>query len=222
MQVRLGRGAGAIRVDHRQLGAAPLARPGDVAHDVDLGRDRVAAPHHDQVGLGDLARVDAAFHPDAGEPSGIGQRVAYGAVLARVALDVAQPLDAVALHQAHGAGIEVGPHRLRRVALLGPGQALGHRVEGIVPGDRPERLVPAALVADPAQRRRQPVRVVYPLGIAGDLGAHHADGVAVGRGAAHPADGVRIEPLDLERAGARTVVRTHRRQDLDGGVQGHG
>ena len=40
-----------------------------------------------------------------------------GLVLPRVAHDVAQSVDAVALHQAHGAGVVVGPDRLGAIRL---------------------------------------------------------------------------------------------------------
>ena len=61
----LGR-AGAVGIDDDQLRAALLPGVGDVGHHVDLGRDGIAAPDDDQVGLGDLARVDAALRADAG------------------------------------------------------------------------------------------------------------------------------------------------------------
>ncbi len=68
----LGR-AGAVGIDDDELGAALLFRRRDMGHHVDLGRDRVAAPDDDQVGFGDLARIDAAFRADPGEPAGIGE-----------------------------------------------------------------------------------------------------------------------------------------------------
>ena len=40
-------------------------------------------------------------------------------MLARIAHHMAQAVDAVALHQPHGAGVEIGPHRLGAVPLLG-------------------------------------------------------------------------------------------------------
>ncbi len=61
----LGAG-GAVGVDDDELGAALPAGRRDVAHHVDLGRDRVAAPDDDQVGFGDLAPVDAALDADPG------------------------------------------------------------------------------------------------------------------------------------------------------------
>ena len=46
----LGR-AGAVGVDHDQLRPALLPGAGDVAHQVDVGVDRVGAPDHDQIGV---------------------------------------------------------------------------------------------------------------------------------------------------------------------------
>ena len=66
----LGR-RGAVGIDNDEHGAAFLPRRCDVGHHVDLRRDRIAAPDHDEVGFGDLAPVDAALRPDPGEPAGI-------------------------------------------------------------------------------------------------------------------------------------------------------
>ena len=116
MQVRRRRGRRAIRIDHHQFRSALFPRACDVRHHVDLGGDGIAAPHHDQVRLRHLARIDAAALADAGLPAGFRQRGADGEVLPRVAHDVAQPVDAVALHQAHRAGIVERPDRFCRRA----------------------------------------------------------------------------------------------------------
>ena len=222
VHVRLFGRAGAVGVDHDQLRAAAAARPGDVGHHVDLGVHRVAAPHDDQVGILHLARIDAVFDADPGEPAGVGQRVAEGRVLARPAHGVAQPVDAVALHQPHGAGVEIGPDRLAAPFLGGRLQPVSDLVERLVPADRREGVDAVALRPDAAQRPGQARRMVDPLGIARDLGADHAGGIVVALRAVDPADGVRIEPLDIERAGARTVVRAGRGDDPRFHIKGRG
>ena len=58
--------------------------------------------------------------------------------------------------------------------------------------------------------------MMHALGVARDLGADHARRVVVVRRAAHAADGVVVEHLDLERAGRRAVVRTGGGADPDG------
>src|SRR5713101_6286155 len=120
---------------------------------------------------------------------------------------VAQAMDAVALHQPHGAGVVMRPHRLRPVAPRGLGEGLGDAVERLVPGDRHERCDPYPLVADAAQRRLETLRVVLPLGIARDLGADHARRIGMILAAVDPSDRPRVEPLHLERAGARAIMR---------------
>ena len=214
MQVGLlGRG-GAVGVDHHELGAALLPGTGDVGHQVDVGVDRVGAPDHDQIGvLGDLGRRHAPAPPVAGLEAGVGEHDADGALEARVALDVGQPLDAVALHQAHGPGIPVGPDRLGTVALLDAQQVGGDLVQRVVPGDPPE--VSRALLAGALQGEAQPVGMVVALLVAGDLGADHARGERVALRAPDLAEPAVGQPLDLERAHRRAVVRA------DGGVEGH-
>src|SRR4051812_14794492 len=45
-----------------------------------------------------------------------------------------------------------------------------------------------------------------PFGIAGDLGADHAIGIAVGGGAPHLADAVGRQPFHFQGAGARAIM----------------
>ena len=189
--------------DHERR-APRLPRLGDVGHDVDLGRRRIAAPDDDQVRLRHLARIAAHISADTGPPAVAGKARADGLVLPRVAHDVAQAVDPVALHQAHGAGVVVGPDRLAAVRLRGADEGIGDQVERIVPADGSEFA--GALLAGALQRLREAPRVVHALGIARDLGADHARGVVVLPRASDGADPVRREPLDLQRAGRRAVV----------------
>ena len=53
-------GAGVIDVNHRELGAAGFPRDAHMGHHVHLRVHRIAAPHHDEVGLLHLAGVNAA------------------------------------------------------------------------------------------------------------------------------------------------------------------
>ena len=210
----LGR-AGAVGIDHDQLGAALLGAHG-VGHDVDLGVHRVAAPDHHQLGmLVDLAHVGAALGADAGDPAGVRQRHADGREPARVLHRMAQPVDAVALHQPHRAGVVVRPHRLAAVLARLGDELLGDDVERVGPRDLGE--LPGPLGAGPAQRLHQPVGMVDALGVARDLLADHPGGVVVAHRAAHPADAPGIQPLDIQRAGAGAVVRADRGHDGDAG-----
>ena len=139
---------------------------------------------------------------------------------------MAQPVDAVAHDEAHGAGIVVGPDRLGAVAALGRQHGLGGDVEGVVPGDALELAsrywaLARALGALAAQGVHQPVGVMHALGVARDLGADDARRVAVVLGAVQTADAVAAEQLDIERAGRRAVVRTGRVADGELGVGVH-
>ena len=113
------------------------ARDG-VGHHVDLGVDRVGAPDHHQIGLRHFARIDAGDGAGAGGKAGIGRVDADRGMEAGIFLGVAQPVDAVAHHQAHGAGVVVRPHGFGAVALLGLQEFLGDQIERVVPGDRRE------------------------------------------------------------------------------------
>jgi hypothetical protein len=97
-------------------------------------------------------------------------------------------------------------------------EPFGDLVQRLVPGN----LAPAtlALGADPPQWPRQPLGMVDALGIARHLLADDAGRVGIVLGAAHAPDGVRIDDLDVERAGRRAVVRAHGARDAlgDGAV----
>src|SRR5215831_1455528 len=72
----------------------------------------------------------------------------------RIAHRVAQPVEAVALHQSHRARVIIGPHRLGAVALCCPRQLFGDLVERVLPGNRHESRRADALLANPPQRPR--------------------------------------------------------------------
>ncbi len=205
-QIGLLHGAVHVDVDRRDLGAAFLARAHGVGHHIDLGVDRIGAPDHHQIGFRHLARIGPAEVAGAGGKAGIGRVDADRGVEAGIFLDVAQPVDAVAHHQAHGAGILVRPHGFGAVAPLGLQKFFGHEVERVVPGDRGE--LARAFGADAAQRMQQPVGVMLALGIARHFRADHAGGVIVVLGAVHAADGALVDQLDFERAGRWAIVRT--------------
>ena len=100
-----------VDIDCSDLGAAFLARADRVGHHIDLGVHRIGAPDHHQIGFRHFARIDAGDAPYSGGKTGIGGIDADGRMKAGIFLDVAQPMDAVAHDEAHGAGVVVGPHR---------------------------------------------------------------------------------------------------------------
>ena len=206
-EIGLLRGRVAVGVDDDDGGAAPAPGLQCVRHHVDLGRRGVGAPDDHEVGLRHLARVGAREASGARDEAVPGERDADGGVLAGVALDVAQAVDAVAHHEPHGAGVVVGPDRLGAVALLGLQQRLGHDVERVVPGHRREALS-RALLPDAAQRRGQAVGVMDAFGVARDLAADDAGGIGVLARPAHLSDEAVAEAFDLQRAGRGTVVGT--------------
>src|SRR5204863_8960043 len=98
----------------------------------------------------------------------------------------------------------VWPDGLRARALGNARKALGDLVERRVPADRLE--LSSALRATAPHRRQQPVWVLDPLGVTSDLGANHAQRVAVVARARDPADAAVGQHGHLERAGARAIV----------------
>ena len=208
-EVGLAHRLGVVDVDDDDLRAALLARPRRVGHQVDLGRDGVGAPDDDDVGLRHFARIDAGDAAGAGEIARPGGADADRAEEARVALDVGEALDPVAHHQPHRAGVEVRPDAFGAEAALGVEEALGDAVERLVPADR--RELAGALRPDAHERPGQAVGMMDALGVARDLGADDARGVALLFSAAHAPDALAVDHLDVERAGRRAVVWANRR-----------
>ena len=71
-----------IRINHDESCAPRFLGGGDMMHQIDLGVDRVATPHHDYVGFLYLADIDATQDTGAGDVADIGELHADGAVLA--------------------------------------------------------------------------------------------------------------------------------------------
>ena len=168
-QVGLLHGRVHVDVDGDDLGAAFLAGARRVRHHIDLGVDRIGAPDHHAIGLRHFARIGAGELAGAGDEAGEGRIDADGGEEAGIFLGVAQAMDAVALHIAHGAGIVIRPHRFRAVARFGAGECFGDEIERVVPGDRrelrrsPWRRCGAAAAASgrddaPARRNARPWR----------------------------------------------------------------
>jgi len=132
-EIRLLHGAVHINVDRRDLGAAFLARAGGVGHDVDLGVHRIGAPDHHQIGFRHFARIGSGDAPRPGGKTAKRRIDADGGMETGIFFDVAQPVDAVAHHQTHGAGVIVWPHALRAVLLLGFEEIFGDEIERVIP-----------------------------------------------------------------------------------------
>ena len=201
--VALVGGLGAPRVDRPQLGAGALGllREGP---EVQVGRDRVAAPDDDQPAGGEVLHVHA-------ELAAVGQRqrlAAGGRADRALQPRRAEPGEearrhALALHQPHRAGVAVGQDRLR-VARRDRAQLVRDDSQRFVPADRLE--APAALGSGAPERRQHAIGVVGPLGVTADLGAQRTLGRRVVGVAGHAH---RAPALDAHApgAGVGAVVR---------------
>src|SRR5262245_45723516 len=197
-----------VDVNSYDFGASPLPRAHSMGHYVHLGIDGVSSPNDHQIRLRHFARIDAC---DASDPGGVARvsRVdADGRVKSGVFLDVPQAIDAVAHHQAHRAGVVIGPDAFRAVAALGFEEFLGHKVERIVP--RYALKFSRAFCAAAAQRVQQALSVMLAFGVARALGADYASRVVVILRPMNTPDGALVENLDLQRAGRRAIMWTGR------------
>ena len=165
-----------VNVDDDDLGAALLAGADRMRHDVDLGRDGIGAPDHDAIGFRHFARIGAA------QRAGAHDTPVQAWLVQIVSKKPEYPWHGAGGRwyravPAHRAGVIIGPDRLRAVRSFGLDEGVGDLVERVVPCD----LLPSAgtLGARAAHRMHQPVGMIEPLGIASDLGADHAGGIAV-------------------------------------------
>ena len=213
----LGR-LGPSRVDAPQLGAAALGllREGP---EVQVRRDRVAAPDDDQLALG----VVLEMHADLAAV-GHRQRLAAGAGAdgaveqRRAELVEEAQRHRLALHHPHRAGVAVRQHGLRLAGGDGA-QARRDRVERLVPGDALEAA--AALGADALERMQHALGAVRALGVARHLVAQRAVRRRVVGIALHAHHAAVID-RDAQRAGVGAVVRARAAHDARERVRGAG
>ena len=149
-QVEVGQLGGAVEVgiDDNDSCAALASRLARQVQGMDMRRGRIESPEDHQVALRSLARVGAARRAETGLEGRTNGARADGLVLARIAEAVGQPVEAVTLDQAHGAGVTVGPDRFRTVTVGGVKEGRGDTVEGGLPVNRLEP--PAPFRPDPA------------------------------------------------------------------------
>ncbi len=166
--------------------------------------NRVAAPEDDELGLIGQLQVDSDTRTQGDRMAGGAGRCADGAIQETRAEPMEETLGhGLALHQPHGSGVAIGQHLLRIVRGDG-GKASRDRRDGFVPGDSLE--TPFPLLANPAQRMQQPIRVIGSLGVARHLGTEHAGGGAV-LGRSGDFEGDAVLDVHLESAGVGTIVR---------------
>ena len=158
----------------------------------------------DQVRLGKELHLHADLAAHRGLQRGSARRGANRAVQQGGAQLVEEARGhAVALYQAHGAGVAVGQDGLG-VARRDVAQARGNVVQGFVPAHF--HKLAAALGTAALERFEQTLRVVGALGVARDLGAEYAPGLRVRRVAVH-LDGHAVLHAGDQGAGVRAIVR---------------
>ena len=206
----LGRRA-AIRVDGDQPRTAALgflrARP-----EVQVRRDRVAAPDQDQPAVLVLLDVHPDRRADHGAPASLAGGSADRAVEQRRAETVEEaPVHRAVLQIAHRARVAVGHDGLRTVGRgRDAGEARRNLVERLVPRDAGEAAF--AFAAHAAHRMQHAVGRIGAVEIARDLGAQRA--VRVGC-AGSPRISIALPCFDCHEHRARigTIVRARGAHD---------
>ena len=192
------------RVDADEARTLALGLLG-VAPEMQSAGDGIASPDEDELGLGEELHLHPHLAPQRLRHGLAACGCADAAMQQRRAQAVEEaPVHALALHQAHGAGVAVR-HDGFGVACGNLGQARGDVGQGFVPADL--RELAAAFGAAALERREDAVLVVSALRVFGDLGAEHAAGLRVRRIALH-AHGHAVLHRGQQGAGVRAVVRT--------------
>src|SRR2546423_10740761 len=135
LDVSLLHGVVIVDVDRGDLRTAFLAGADRMRHHVDLSVHGISAPDHDEVGDAHLARIDAGNLAGADRKPDPGDVGANGGVEAGIFLYMRKAVDAVSHHDAHGAGVVVGPDRLSAEFAFGRVEAIAYFVQGLVPGN---------------------------------------------------------------------------------------
>src|ERR1022692_831525 len=166
--------------------------------------NRVAAPENDELGLIGQLHVDSDSGAQGDRMAGGAGRCADRAIQKTCAEPMEEALGhRLALHQPHGSGVAIGQDLLRIVRGDGA-EASRDRRDGFVPTDSLE--APFPLLANPAQRMQQPIRVIGSFRIARHLGTERAGGGAVLGRSGH-FEGHAVLDMHLESAGVGTIVR---------------
>ena len=200
------------RIDDDQGGAATLGLADD-RHEVDAGRRRVRAPHHDQLRMGVVGIGDARHLPVERLVGGARGGGAHGARQPRRAEPPEERrVGRVLREQPVRAAVAEGQDGLGAAACRRLSHAQGDEIERLVPVDTGERT--GALAAAPGQRAQEPVLAVDAPVVPADLRADEPAGRRLRRRAVDRHDPATLDG-DRERTGVGTVERARR---LDGGL----
>ncbi len=172
-----------------------------------VGVEAVDAPQQDHAGVGYFLWVGAEAVAVGGLPGRAARGGADGGLELAGPQGPEESQGVLVLHQAHGAGVVVGQHRLGAVLRQDLPEPLGNLVQRHLPA---HPLKPAlALWAHPPHGVKGPLGVVLALGVAVGLDAGEALGDGVGGVAPHLQEPV--FPLingEQQAAGVGAVQRT--------------
>src|SRR4029078_3577102 len=196
------------------LSAALFPRAHGMGHHIDLGIYRVGTPDNHQIGLRHLAGIDASDATDSCGIARVSRIDADRRVKSGILFHVAQAIDAIAHHQAHCSGVIIGPDAFRAEPALGFNELFSHEIERIIP--RYALELSRTFCTGPAQRVQQALGMMFPFGVARDLGADHARCVVVVFCAVHAPDRALVENFDVQRTGRWAIVRARRMPDPHG------
>src|SRR5215471_2159036 len=130
---------------------------------------------------------------------------------AGISLHMPQTVDPVAHNQTHGARVVIWPYAFGPMPLLGSNEVFGDDIKCRVPSDAFELAGP--LGASAPERMQDPLRMVFPLGVARNFRADHTGSVIVVRRAMHTSDRALVKQFDIERTSRRAIMWTGRMTD---------
>ena len=214
----------AVGIDSHESCAAAF-RFLDARPQMEIRRDRIAAPDQDQAAIFELLELHADRRTDHRNPS----RFAGGRANRAIEQRGAEPMEETAVHrralnESHRAAVAVRYDRLRSVARRGDrGEALGNLAQRFVP--RYAREASFAFTTDPAHRMKNAIGRVRAIEIA----RHFRAQLAAGRRMRWiAADLHRLAVIDRHEHCARvgTIVRARGMDDaarrIDGNrIEGH-
>ena len=203
--VRAAGGPVAIRIDGHDPGAV-FSRPGEKGPGMEIGRQGVAAPDHDQVGMNGALDIGAGHIPEAGGKTLVRRRAADGSQQFRRPQFVEKCMTAMEIHQAHGAGVGV------RQDGFGA-ELIDDRL--VATRDFPQRPVPGnplkppgSLGAGPFQRMQDTQGGGQALRVILHLDTDRSPGERMFRVPGHGNDPA-VFHADHQAAGIRTVMGTY-------------
>ena len=181
---------------------------------VDLGIDWISTPDNQQICFTDLPGIYASLLPSPHQPARIRQPHTDRRVLPGIAHHMPKSLNSIPLNPTHRTSVKIGPDALRPMCFSSLLEGCHRQIQRFFPGNLLKRTNSCSLGSNSLQWMGQPIWMMMPLCIIGNLAANHSIRVRMLFPTSKSLDLVVIITLHLKCTGTWTIMRTSTVQPL--------